>query len=201
MAELVISQVKTRGMNGGSDEFVEIYNPGNVAVTFDATWTLQDQSAATGCGTGYATRFTGAGQVIPPHGHILYVNDAMNDAGALLYSEVTPPDGTYPSNFGITDSGGIVLARGGTQIDALCFYYDATTLATLTSTSCTHPYACLGTPVLNAHDNTTKTDTNASLERKPGGSSGNTQNTGDNATDFAAIPAADPHDLASPPVP
>ena len=59
----------------------------------------------------------------------------------------------------------------------------------------------MGIPVQNPHNNTSATNTDASLERKPGGSDGNTQNTSDDATDFSSNPAADPHDLTSAPVP
>ena len=55
--------------------------------------------------------------------------------------------------------------------------------------------------MINPHNNMSSTNTDASLERKPGGAMGNTSITGDNTTDFQANPAPDPHDLASPPVP
>jgi len=102
-------------------------------------------------------------------------------------------------SFGIPDAASVILVQGNNVVDALCFYYDSTTLATLTG--CSNPYTCNGTPVMNPHDNTTATDTNESLERRPGGSGGNTVDTGDNANDFAVNTTADPHDLASVPVP
>ncbi|HTB72312.1 MAG TPA: hypothetical protein VK762_03665, partial [Polyangiaceae bacterium] len=69
---LVISQVQTRGLSGASDEFVEIYNPAPGPMTFDATWVVKMMSATSGCGTSYTTLFSGGGQVIPSHAHILY---------------------------------------------------------------------------------------------------------------------------------
>src|SRR5262249_48510818 len=73
---LLISQLQTRGVNGGNDEFVEIYNPGTISVTFDSTWKVSARSATGGlanCATaGLGDRFSGMGQVIPPHGHVLY---------------------------------------------------------------------------------------------------------------------------------
>ena len=193
---LLISQIQTRGINGGSDEWVELYNPGSAPVTFDSTWSFDARSATGGCVTGsYTTRFSGAGQIIPAHGHILYANSF-----GFSESTTTPADGTYPTNYGITDAASVLLEHGGAVVDALCFYYDTTTLATLTMCSA-YPYTCSGTPVQNPHDNTTATDQDQSLERKPGGSGGNTQSTGVNASDFSSNPAPDPHDLASPPTP
>ncbi len=190
----MLSQLKTRGALNGSDEWVEIYNPTSTSVAFDATWSVQVMNASSGCASGYATRFTGGNQTIPPHGHILYAN-----TGGYSEMATTPADGTYGT--GIADAGSVILVHGSTVVDALCFYYDTTTEATLTGTGCAVPYTCSGTPVKNPHDNTSATDNNESLERKPGGSGGNTVDTGDNANDFQVTNPADPHDLASTPVP
>jgi hypothetical protein len=177
---------------------VEIYNPGSAPVTFDGTWAVKARNATVGmagCSTaGYGTRFMGGSQVIPPHGHILYAN-----AAGFSESAATPADGTYPMIYGIPDAASVILVHGNAVVDALCYYYDATTQATLGCPG--NPYTCSGTPVMSPHDNTTSTDVNSSLERRPGGSSGNTQNTQDNAADFITTTPADPHDLASPPVP
>jgi hypothetical protein len=184
----VLSQVQTRGFSGGSDEFVEIYNPGSVAVTFDSTWVLKSRSAVgTTCASNTTTsRFSGLGDVIPPHGHLLYAN--FNG-----YSGAIAPDELYTN--GIVDAASLMLYHGTTLVDALCFYYDTTTETNLTT--CSTPYVCMGMPAKNPHDNTTGTDVNASLERKPGGSGGNTQNTYDNVNDFAQNASPDPHDLTS----
>jgi hypothetical protein len=167
-------------------------------VIFDATWSLKARNATagmSGCVTaGYGSRFTGGGQTIPAHGHILYAN-----ATGFSESVTTPADGTYPTNSGIPDAASVILVHGSAIVDTLCFYYDTTTLATLTG--CSVPYTCSGTPVQNPHDNTTTTDANESLERKPGGSGGNAVNSGVNANDFATRTTADPHNLSSAPVP
>jgi hypothetical protein len=188
---LLISQVQTRGDNGGNDEFVELYNPGAAAVTFDASWSLLSRSAFGTCtGNTLAPRFTGAGEVIPAHGHVLYVNSSG-------YNGATTGDATY--SIGIVDASSVVLEHTGTVVDALCFYYDATTLSALSS--CSIAYICEGIPVRNLHDNTGSTNTDSSLERRPGGSLGNMTDTGDNASDFLANPSADPHNLSSGPTP
>jgi len=193
---LYISQVKSRGMNGGNDEWIEIYNPGSLSVTFDNTWSVSARSAAVTAAqcatTAYAVRFTGSGQTIPSHGHILFANVA-----GFSESATTPADGTYAT--GVPDAASIVLFHSGTAEDALCFYYDASTQATLSCAG--SPFTCSGTPVMNPHNNTTGTDTNQSLERKPGGAGGNGINTNNNAADFQTQATADPHDLASAPVP
>ncbi len=193
-----MSQIKTRGLNGGNDEWVEIYNPGSAPVTFDSTWALKARNATVGlaacASAGYGLRFNGGGQVIPAHGHILYASSA-----GYSESATTPADGTYPSTFGIPDAASVILVQGNAVVDALCFYYDATTQATLGCPG--NPYTCSGTPVTNPHDNMPATDDNASLERKPGGVSGNTVDSGDNSKDFGPTITADPHDLASSPVP
>jgi len=194
----LLSQIKTRGLNGGTDEWVEIYNPGSAPITFDSTWEVNVRNATGGlascASTTYANRFSGAGQIIPPHGHILYASSA-----GFSESVSTPADGTYSSNFGIPDAAGVVLVHQNALVDSICFYYDSTTLSTLSCPG--DPFTCAGTPVMNPHDNTSATNNNRSLERKPGGSGGNTANSGDNATDFQTTTPADPHDLASTPVP
>ena len=190
---LVISQVQSRGTSAGNDEFVEIYNASSASITFDATWTVTVRNATGGvasCTTATASLlFAGTGQVIGAHKHLLY--------GTSNLSEPVTADATFSA--GIPDAASLVLLHGGATVDALCFQYDAATTTTLTT--CSVPYVCEGTPALNPHDNTSGTNTDASLERKPGGSGGNTVDANDNATDFLSNAAADPHNLASAAVP
>ena len=187
---LLISQVQTRGSNGGNDEFIELYNPSSVSVTFDSTWTITHRSAVGTCSSDTsAVIYTGANQVIDSHKHLLLTG--------ADYSGSTASDATLGT--GTPDAASIVLVHASTTVDALCFYYDATTHSSLTT--CSTPYVCEGTPVANPHDNSTSTDTNQSVERKPGGSSGNATDTNDNASDFATSTPSDPHDLSSAAVP
>jgi hypothetical protein len=185
---LLISQVQTRGDGAASDEFVELYNATSFPVAFDSNWTLTARSTSS---VSYTPRIVGAGQVIPAHSHILFAGSAYNaaiTADALLSSA-------------ITDASSLVLLHSGNVIDALCFYFDASTQAVYANDG---TYVCEGTPVSNLpHNNTTSgsSNTDASLERKPGGALGNAQDTGDNATDFSNNAAPDPHNLASPPTP
>jgi hypothetical protein len=191
-----LSQVKTRGALGADDEWVEIYNPGMAPVTFDSGWSVKVRGAEPSmlvCAAApYAVRFVGGGQTILGHGHILYANSA-----GFSESATTGADGIYST--GIPDAASVLLLHGTTVVDALCFYYNVATKAEL---SCvTNPYICAGMPVMNPHDEDAGTDTNASLERKPGGALGNTMDTQDNANDFATRATADPHDLMSPTTP
>ncbi len=191
---LVISQVQSRGTGGGNDEFIEIYNPTAASITFDNTWTITDRNATSGlgsCTTAATTLYTGTGQMIASHKHLLIATSS--------YSETTTADDTFSA--GISDAASIVLVHGGATVDALCFSYDTTTTTTLTT--CTTPYVCEGTPATNPHNNTTTgtSATDISLERKPGGTGGNGIDSNDNANDFQTATPADPHDLASAAVP
>ncbi len=190
---LVISQVQSRGTAAGNDEFVEIYNASSAPITFDASWTVTVRNATGGVATCAAATpsvlFTGSGQVIGAHKHLLFATSNYADSPAA--------DATFSA--GIPDAASPVLLQTGVAVDALCFQYDAATTTTLTT--CTVAYVCEGTPVLNPHDNTSGTNSDAALERKPGGNSGNTVDANDNATDFQSIATADPHDLASAAVP
>jgi hypothetical protein len=163
---------------------------------FDATWELKGRSAVVTTGTCATllpgTRFNGAGQMIPAHGHLLYAN-----VTAPGYNGPTAADATY--TIGIPDAASLVLYHGSDVADALCFYYDTATQTALTT--CSVAYICEGAAIQNPHDNTTDTDTDASLERRPGGAAGNEQDTDDNMADFSVNTSPDPHDLASPPTP
>jgi hypothetical protein len=199
MDVLLISELQTRGSAGGSDEFIELYNPTAVAVKFDSTWEVWARNAATSACTAPNKRITGgtpATFTIPPHGHLLYANSAG-------YNGAVTPDGTYTSGF--TDSGEVILLHGGVVVDSLCYYFNATTQGNLT---CATPpavwYPCQGTPMNNLPHNDgtgTASITDVSLERKPGGSGGNGQSTGDNSADFTSMVAANPQSLTSAPTP
>jgi hypothetical protein len=183
---LLISEVQTRGSAGASDEFVEIYNPMSVAVTFDATWKLESRSSVAGA---YSGRFAGSGQSIPPHGHLLIVGSA--------YGGGTASDGALTSS--VTDAGALRLTHGGATVDTVCFFFDNNTFAALDAT-----YGCEGMPVSNfPHNNggSGMSASNVSIERKPGGALGNGVDTNDSAADFAGNTPSNPQDLASMPVP
>jgi len=182
---LLISEVRSRGVGGGADEFVELYNPSTDPVTLDASWTLDARSDTA---TAYSARWTGKGKIIPAHGHFLISGSAYTQQPAADESLLT----------GITDATALRLSRAGSMVDVLCYGFDATTLMVFSGDA---TYACEGMPAMNAHDNTTGTNVDESIERKPGGVAGNSQDTNDNATDFAALTPSNPQNSASAPTP
>ena len=95
---IVISEFRTRGPNGANDEFVEIYNKGNVAVDIGG-WKLRGSSSA---GT-ITTRMTiSAGTILPARTHFL----ATNSGG---YSGSVVADQSYSSGF--ANDGGVALTK------------------------------------------------------------------------------------------
>ena len=160
-------------MNGGNDDFIELYNPTSTPVTLDSSWKLEARSntAAT-----YGTRWTGTDEVIPAHGHYLVTGES--------YADLPPGDGKLSS--GITDATSIKLTQSGAVIDAVCYAFSLTTSTPFTTDA---TYTCEGTPADNsAHDNSGATDVDVSIERK----GGNCTDTGNNAADFIVQSPATP---------
>jgi uncharacterized protein (TIGR03437 family) len=92
---IVISELRTRGPNGASDEFVELYNNSDLPVTI-AGWKIRGSSNS---GT-ISTRLTIApGTTVPARGHFLAIHSS--------YSGVVVGDQIYTS--GIANDGGIAL--------------------------------------------------------------------------------------------
>lgn len=183
---VVISEIRSRGPAGAADELVELYNPTASDVTLDATWKLEGRSVS---GASYTARWKGTGKVLPAHGHFLIVGTA--------YAQSPAADETLGS--GVTDATSLRLTSNGATVDAVCYGYDATTLAAFDAT-----FTCEGTPVDNTpHDDksTAASNVDVSIERKPGGAAGNCTDTGDSASDFATASPATPLDAASAPTP
>lgn len=178
----MISETRTRGVgsgsDGGSDEFIELFNATGSPITLDSSWTIAGRSST---GSSFTTRWTGTGKTVPAWGHYLM--------GGSAYTQTAVDD----SESGITDAGAIQLLHAGVVVDALCYVYGTVTLDS--------SYGCPGTPVVNPHNNGTSTDVDSSLERLPGGAAGNCTDTGNNAADFAQQTPATPQNTASPPTP
>jgi Lamin Tail Domain len=188
IGHLLISQIRSRGAGGAADEFVELYNPTASPVTLDTNWKIEARSSSS---TSYSDRWTGTGKVIPAYGHFLITGTG--------YTQTPASDESLST--GITDATSLLLVQGTTNVDAVCYGYDATTNGTFTSDT---TYTCAGTPADNLpHDNSTSatSDTDVSITRKPGGTGGNCTDTGDNSSDFAATAPAAPMSTASPPTP
>jgi uncharacterized repeat protein (TIGR01451 family) len=153
--QVLISEFRTRGTGGATDEFIEIYNPTAPSVVIGGLVIRSSNNAGT-----LTTRATiTAGAILGPGCHYLFAPTTFS--GFVT----TPPDQTFTN--GITDDGGIAITRSDlvTVIDAVGMssgsaYKESPTLVPLAGT------------------------TNQSYERKPGGASGNGTDTNSNAADF-----------------
>jgi hypothetical protein len=121
---IVISEFRTRGPNGASDEFLELYNPTGAAVNIGG-W-LVKRSNNKGATSTRATIPTG--KILQPGQHYLL---AMSN-----YSGSVAADQTCST--GLTDDGGIALYNGSTVVDQVGMstgsaYKEGAVLAPLTS--------------------------------------------------------------------
>lgn len=181
LPRVVISELRSFGPGGATDEFIELYNPMSVPVVLDNTWKIEVRSSTAGS---YVTRWTGSGATLPPNSHYLI--------GGAGYVQMPTKDANLSS--GITDASSVRLVYGAEILDILCYYTDAASLATLQGAG----YTCEGMPKQNL---TGAANNTKSMERLPGGMLGNGTDTNDNAADFATIDPANPQSLASAPTP
>jgi hypothetical protein len=166
--EIVISEFRTRGENGYTDEFVELFNRTGYTVNVSG-WQVRMSS---GCGAITSLVFTiPGGTYLPPGRHFLA---ASNNAslpiidGDVVYSPVLPDNG----GLALVNSGGIVIDQVG-----MC------------STTAFHEGMTL-TPLVG--------DVNQTYERLFGGSSGSCQDSGNNVSDFTVNGSGGPQNLSSP---
>ncbi len=179
---VVISEIRSRGPAGASDDFVEIYNPTSAPVVLDNQWKIEARGSTA---ANYTTRWTGAGLTLAPHGHFLITGSA--------YSGAVTGDAALSS--GLADASSVRLVHTTDVIDAICFYYNASTLADFQSGV---GFTCEGPPVMSA---TGAANVSKSLERLPGGALGNGTDTDSNTADFVVLDPSDPQNAASAPVP
>lgn len=181
---LVLSEIRSRGLGGAADEFIEIYNPTAADVVLDSTWKIEARSStATTYG---AARWFGTGKTIGAHKHFLVANTGYAQAPAKDEATTTA---------GITDATSVRLMHGTTIVDAVCYGFSVATKNDLLAAG----YTCEGAPADNQpHSNTTGVgDANVSIERRPGGALGNCIDTGDNAADFITTTPAAPQNATS----
>jgi hypothetical protein len=112
IGHVVISEVRTRGAAGGSDEFVELYNPTGAPIVLDSMWVLEGLKAGASATTMYSARWTGKGTSIPAHGHFLI--------GGSSYTQSPAADDSLST--GISDATALRLMHANAMVDALCFY-------------------------------------------------------------------------------
>ncbi len=183
--QLLISEARFHGPNGGTDDFVEIYNaaPGRAVLTSDITL-----ASKTLGGASFNDKWPDATVTfpinLPSHGHYLMAGGGYAGAAAADFKLAA---GTGL----VADKAAVVLKDKTTVLDALCIYcgtgtFDAT-------------YQCEGTPI-NMTGCTSST-LDRSEERKPGGAAGNATDTNDNTADFSLISPANPQNLQSAPTP
>jgi hypothetical protein len=168
---IVISEFRVRGPNGGNDEFIELYNLSSAPVAIGG-WKVNGSNNA---GTTTTRATITAGVVLNPGCHYLLTNTATSGGP---YSGTVTGDQTYST--GITDDGGIaVLTASNVIVDQVGMsagsaYKEGTPLASLGSTNTNHGY-----------------------ERLPGGGSGSGQDTDNNTNDFHVIAPSDPQNMAT----
>jgi hypothetical protein len=104
-ATIVISEFRTRGPAGGSDEFLELYNKSASAVNIGG-WKLKVSNNA----GAISTRLTiNAGTILPAHAHFLITN-----SGAGGYSGAVAGDQGY--SLGVSDEGGFAITRADDSV-------------------------------------------------------------------------------------
>jgi predicted extracellular nuclease len=142
-SSVVISEFRTRGPNGGNDEFIELYNLSSSMVDLSG-WKIHGSNAAAATSV---RSIIPNGTSLAAHCHYLIGNSNSN---AGPYSGSATPDQTY--SVGITDDGGIALTRADDSIvDQVGLSAGSAFLE--------------GSPLSPNTQNT-----NHSYERKPGGS-------------------------------
>ena len=163
---LLISEVRSRGLGGGNDDFVELYNPTGLSVMLDESWVLAAKKHSSG---GFITKWAGSeGDYIPPGAR--YLLGGTSYVGAAEDANLSS---------GITDAGSVRLQHEGQTVDAVCYAYSSYTMGLLSDPS----FECEGTPTSNGpHNNSTTGNADWSFERD--GAAAACTDAGDNATDF-----------------
>ena len=168
---IVISEFRVRGPNGGNDEFVEIYNLSGAPVNIGG-WKIRGSNASASVSD---RAIVTAGTVLQPGCHYLFTN---SNATAGPYSGAVAGNQTY--NVGIGDDGGLaVTLPDNTIVDQVGMSAGSAFKE--------------GTPLANLGS----TNLNRGYERKPGGVAGSGTDTDNNTTDFQLITPSDPQNSSS----
>jgi hypothetical protein len=170
---VLISEVMTGG-SSASDEFAELYNPGDVALGLDGLELIY--VSASGATVTRKAAWATSAAPIQPGAHLLIANEA----GAFA----PIADVTYANGLAATGGSLALRVQGATTaIDAVGWGTAANTW--LEGEPARPPAPPAG----------------SSLERLPGGPSGSGQDTQNNAVDFFIRATPDPQNSASPPTP
>ena len=168
---IVVSELAAGGTSA-NDELIELYNPSAVALPLEGLELVY--VSATGTTVSRRAAWDLGAAEMPPGSHLLVAHElgAFAPIADALYSS------------GMAATGGSVALR----IQGAAAAIDALGWGTATSTWLE------GTPAPPA-------PAGSSLERLPGGPAGSTEDTDDNAADFAVRATPDPQNSGSPPVP
>jgi hypothetical protein len=156
---IVIGEFRTRGPNGGNDEFIELYNLSTSSVDISG-WMINGSNNA---GTTSTRATIPAGTILAPYQHYLLTNSSTTGGP---YSGSTTGNQTYST--GITDDGGIALLDASSAIvdqvgmSAGSAYKEGTVL-TPTTTNQNQSYARLPDTLsqTGGHKNGIDTDNNS----------------------------------------
>ncbi len=168
---LVVSEVVTGGASA-SDELIEVHNPTAAPLPLEGLELIY--VSASGATISRRTSWAAGATSVPPGGHVLVANESG------IYAPIA--DALYAS--GMAATGGSVALRILGASSAI----DAVGWGTTTSSWREGPAAAV-------------VAAGSSLERRPGGAAGSTQDTDDNAVDFVERLVPEPQNLTSPPTP
>jgi Lamin Tail Domain len=167
---IVISEFRTRGPNGGNDEFIELYNLSSSPINISG-WEIKGSNNT---GTVSTRAVINNGVVLNSGCHYLLTNS--NPTGGP-YSDAVAGNQTY--GVGITDDGGIALTLpSGAIVDQV----GMSSGSTFKEGSTLSPLA---------------TSSNRGYERRPGGSAGSSIDSDNNNADFRLISPSDPQSASS----
>lgn len=170
-AGVVISEVLVGVPGGNNHEFIELYNGGETAVSL-AGWSLWYASKVDQ--EAELIAFWGPTAAVPPLGHYLLIREG-EDFGLI-------PDATFSLPLS-NKQGGLLLRDASDNVVDVLGWGEIAQEAFFTGVPAPVP------------------DSGSSLERLPGGVSGNGQTTGSNADDFYANTTPNPQHSGSPTTP
>ncbi len=173
LPRIVISEFRTNGTGGASDEFIEIFNAGDVAVNI-GNWLLGSSDSS---GVTASLPPVPVGVILQPGQHYIIAN-----SNATL---TVSPDGIYSSD--IADDGGIglIMPVPQTGIPTTTIVIDAVGM----SSGASYKEGAV-LPTVSSFGS-------GSYERHQGGVSGSCLDGNDNSLDFSLIPSVDPQNLTS----
>ena len=167
-ARIVISEVQTAAQGNNNDEFIELYNAGDLPADLNG-WSLMYSLHADE--DDLPVYVWDSPLLIPPHGHVLLVR-----SGASAAEETA--DGVFTQALNNSFGGLALQDAEGTRVDSVGWGNAPETFIEGNAA----PSLEMG----------------VSLERLPGGELGSSQDSDDNAADFVLRDAPDPQTTGSP---